>query len=59
MSLGASLPPDATAMDEDRPPTKTYADLEASRALGGNGTHNVAAQESYGNVNEVSLNRST
>ncbi|KAJ9109844.1 hypothetical protein QFC19_001823 [Naganishia cerealis] len=51
MSLGASLPPDAAAMDEDRPPTKTYADLEASRALGGTGTTHGGAQESYGNGN--------
>ncbi|KAJ9106342.1 hypothetical protein QFC21_001488 [Naganishia friedmannii] len=59
MSLGASLPPDAAAMDEDRPPTKTYADLEASRALGGNGSNNIPAQDSYGSVNEVSLSHST
>lgn len=57
MSLGASLPPDS-AMDEDRPPTKTYADLEASRALGTPVASNSGNQESFGH-GPVSLQQST
>lgn len=59
MSLGASLPTDSAAMDEDRPPTKTYADLEASRALGGPTLPSVASQDSYISGHATSLDQST
>jgi hypothetical protein len=59
MSLGASLPTDSAAMDEDRPPTKTYADLEASRALGGPTMPSVGSQESYLSGHAAPLDQST
>lgn len=59
MSLGASLPADSAVMDEDRPPTKTYADLEASRALGGPAVASTGSQDSFGTGHAGSLHQST